>query len=755
MKLLRSFPAMSFALVMLAIAGLCVAQKSVPLLLVAGTLAALSWYITEGPRGRTLPRWVANLLVIAASLSVFVDLVQNRHDVMGVLGRFAIWLTLIKLYERRTARDHAHLLTLSMLLMMTGCLQSTDLFFGVIMLAYIALGLYVLLLYQLYAAYEQSRDERQRTIAEGYRLVPPLRPIIGRNAGAQFKLLTMCIGIAGLAFSVLMFVGFPRDVGVDMFGSMRSPLPNRITQFSWDVDLIAGGQISESRAKVLSLTVRDASGQPIRWPEPLRLRGTVLDRYDGRGRWSRGQGMPIELSASPASTVSLQTDATADNAPYTLDIALARAHNGVTPVFTIPAPVSVLFDSRVDLQYDPARQTIQTTDAARRVLSYRVGVNAEPSDALLEDLTRGRTHFRSMRSGWSRESRARFRAIAESILAQEGVPIERPRLDERWTWNQSVAEAFTRYLHSNLFQYTTDLSTVTYRGPETDPALHFLEEGRRGHCEYFASALTLLCRSVGVPARLVAGYLAYDYDETTQQYVVLESNAHAWVEVATGPHRWTTFDPTPAAILQATHQTPTTFADRVRWAYERVESDWSSTFIAFDGTSQAQLAETINRGWTTRLTAMLQDVREWMARINAAFYLGPAGYIWMGIVAFALLIAIVALIKLMRRSMAIRHTLQLQHVRGAEYQRMLRQLGFYLDMLQVLQQAGLAKPDWQPPMQYAAALSHSHPQEAALVSRITELFYLARYGHQPLTRQQQLRSRKLVEQLASQLHVKV
>ena len=77
-------------------------------------------------------------------------------------------------------------------------------------------------------------------------------------------------------------------------------------------------------------------------------------------------------------------------------------------------------------------------------------------------------------------------------------------------------------------------------------------------------------------------------------------------------------------------------------------------------------------GWGGALDA----TRDWMVRVNRAFYFGPAGYIWMGFVGFALIIATIALIKLMRRSMAIRRTLHLQHLKGGEYQRMLRQLGF-------------------------------------------------------------------------------
>ncbi|MCH8211483.1 MAG: hypothetical protein IIB99_08920, partial [Planctomycetes bacterium] len=101
MKLLRGFPAMALSVVLLSIVGFFVSQESVGLLLVCGALAAMSWYITEGPRGRSLPRWTSNVLVLAVTINVFVDFFQHREDVLGVLGRFVVWLTLIKLYERK------------------------------------------------------------------------------------------------------------------------------------------------------------------------------------------------------------------------------------------------------------------------------------------------------------------------------------------------------------------------------------------------------------------------------------------------------------------------------------------------------------------------------------------------------------------------------------------------------------------------------------------------------------------------------
>ena len=85
---------------------------------------------------------------------------------------------------------------------------------------------------------------------------------------------------------------------------------------------------------------------------------------------------------------------------------------------------------------------------------------------------------------------------------------------------------------------------------------------------------------------------------------------------------------------------------------------------------------------------------------------------------------------------------------------MLRQLGFYLDMLGVLKRGGRSKPPWQPPVQYSYALARAHPEAAATVREITDIFYGARYGRKQLTSEQVRRARSLVKQLACTLGVK-
>ncbi len=103
-----------------------------------------------------------------------------------------------------------------------------------------------------------------------------------------------------------------------------------------------------------------------------------------------------------------------------------------------------------------------------------------------------------------------------------------------------------------------------------EPIAAFLTQHHRGHCEYFASALALLSRAAGVPARVVAGYRVSERSEWGDYYVVRERNAHSWVEAHVGAAGWTRFDATPASAdeLMVHHRVPRwrTWIESIRWA---------------------------------------------------------------------------------------------------------------------------------------------------------------------------------------------
>src|SRR5205085_10400096 len=66
------------------------------------------------------------------------------------------------------------------------------------------------------------------------------------------------------------------------------------------------------------------------------------------------------------------------------------------------------------------------------------------------------------------------------------------------------------------------------------------------YCEYYATAMIVMLRSLGIPSRMAAGYAPGTYDANTGSYVVRESSAHTWPEVYFPGYGWIEFEPTPS-----------------------------------------------------------------------------------------------------------------------------------------------------------------------------------------------------------------
>ncbi len=104
------------------------------------------------------------------------------------------------------------------------------------------------------------------------------------------------------------------------------------------------------------------------------------------------------------------------------------------------------------------------------------------------------------------------------------------------------AEALTDWLRTNILYN----EAIEAPPPNTDPLVHLLFESREGYCSYYASALAVMLRSQGIPARVAAGYTRGTLDEERDTFRVYSTNAHTWVEVFFPGYGWVEFEPTAA-----------------------------------------------------------------------------------------------------------------------------------------------------------------------------------------------------------------
>ncbi len=115
------------------------------------------------------------------------------------------------------------------------------------------------------------------------------------------------------------------------------------------------------------------------------------------------------------------------------------------------------------------------------------------------------------------------------------------------------AAALTDWLRTNIVYN----EAIEAPPPNTDPLVHLLFESREGYCSYYASALAVMLRSQGIPARVAAGYTRGTLDEERGTLRVYSTNAHTWVEVFFPDYGWVEFEPTasqPAIVRTASGQ---------------------------------------------------------------------------------------------------------------------------------------------------------------------------------------------------------
>jgi len=147
------------------------------------------------------------------------------------------------------------------------------------------------------------------------------------------------------------------------------------------------------------------------------------------------------------------------------------------------------------------------------------------------------------------------------------------------------ARALERHLRGN-YSYSLELRG---RPNSRDPLAMFLFEARRGHCEYFASAMAVMLRELGIPARLVNGFRIGEYNDIGNDWTVRQYDAHSWVEAWVSPLGWHEFDPTPPDPRRTRPALARIFANIA----DALDLWWWEQVVNYDFWKQYQLVGTL------------------------------------------------------------------------------------------------------------------------------------------------------------------
>ncbi len=294
-----------------------------------------------------------------------------------------------------------------------------------------------------------------------------------------------------LALGSVIFLVMPRRSAQGHTHS-SDPIGRHLTGFDEEVQLGQLGEILENESVVMTIEAYDEIDQRIKPGDEPLWRGVTLADYE-KGRWHRLKGRSTSFplisrrGSAPPHTIRQQIKLEANDSPVLF---------GLRPILNVAAgsrnePALLLDDG-----------TVFRPDLRSGVFDYRVESAADPSSSQPGEVPPGPNRMRNLRA-IPEALKARFQAIAGSVVKH--IPPKDVLARAR------ALESFLR--DSGQFTYTLHMSVVDRN---LDPIEDFLVNRKEGHCEYFASALTLLLRSIDIPARLVIGFKGGDWNGLAQ-----------------------------------------------------------------------------------------------------------------------------------------------------------------------------------------------------------------------------------------------
>jgi transglutaminase-like putative cysteine protease len=473
------------------------------------------------------------------------------------------------------------------------------------------------------------------------------------------------------------------------------------TGFSDRVELGRIGQIQQSKTVMMHVQVDgDTAGA-----SSLKLRGVALNNFDGR-IWANTH-VKSSLKRGPDGQFDLVS-----SDPRTPVTRGSRIHYRVTlepflsEVFFLLATPQRLQGNYRAVAEDGAGNVFDV-DVEHPVTRYEADSQLSLPGGLRAQNNPG-SHSADVADYLELPSLdPRVKALAEQIAAKASTPAEK-------------AAAIENYLRLH-YVYTLELPKTTPR----DPIANFLFERRQGHCEYFASSMAVMLRSIGIPSRVVNGFSGGEFNDITSEYVIRASDAHSWVEAYLPGEDWVEFDPTPSASAEA----HTTWS---RWLQymDAMQSFWREWVVNYDLGHQLRLTQDANRGSRAIVGKAqswgrdrYQKILDWARRTQDR--IGDSTVKWGVRTLFAVVLALFAtsiprVIQLVRRfRLARRPHRSPQLAASIWYERMLRQAG----------KRGWEKLPTQTPEEFVETIADPTLKEK--IYGFTEHYESARFGASP------------------------
>lgn len=507
-------------------------QESSLLPIIGLVVALASLFFTDFLGWFSLHPIVAGTAGVIAGVNAFVQSQAAGLESQFIsVANLLIHLQIILLFQKKGPRIYWQLITLSLLQVVVAAALNLFVMFGPLLVLYTCFAISAMLLFFVVRQVDPfllEEDQASANQDQSVHLVAtqqfalagaamkPRRSLIAASYIRHF----FSLGISTIIVSAAVFLLMPR-FGDDVWRAKSKPA----TGLSEDeVDLQDVGSIYEDPTVVMRVSfIDEATNEPYRVSGFPYFRGVVHEVYR-RGKWKRDNGWEVEQEFMP----KLQKPNRVYSAvrqKINLESPTGNAICGVAPSCGVNGATDSLHvcDRTLEVRHFSAARE-DASEFVFGTLGLSNGLQSEflpaVGDASLLTLD---SPTNKLRTTNVQKFLPALTAKAAGLVADipEGQVLRRAR-------------ALEKHFTNGLGGYTYSLDPSREKDPERwqDPVEDFVMNHKKGHCQYFASALALMLRSQGIPSRIVLGFRADAYNAVGGYYQLRALDAHAWVEAA-------------------------------------------------------------------------------------------------------------------------------------------------------------------------------------------------------------------------------
>ena len=670
-----------------------------------------SWF-AEGPLLQR-PRYAQSWTVAVVGF-LLLQIARGVSDTptLAMAIEFAAFLQISRLWNRRSAIDYQQIAVLAFLHLIAATVLSTNLSYAGLFIGFVIATPWMLALSHLRREIEgnypsgSSVDPAQRNAIE--RVLSSRRVV-----GPGFLIGTALLSLPLFAMTVAIFITIPR-VGQG-FLSLRRDSGQKVAGFGNEIELGGFGVIRDDPTVVLRVLPQPRIDEKAARVS-LRMRGTSFDRYDGR-RWTRTHSEPQFLRSGWQGVRPLRRMPD-DLRDRRMQIVLDHLEEPViflpegTVAISVPPRVSSGQSISREITHSPGLD-VRYDDFDGLGLVYTAFVSRDPSELDITPIAPERRGlYLRVPPGHERVAELARRVIGNATTAGE---------------KALRIEGFLKH-----GQYTYSLKQPDI-GKHT-PLEAFLLINKRGHCEYFSSAMAIMLRTVGVPTRNVTGFVGGRFNPYGGYYALRQGDAHSWVEAYVDGRGWVTYDPTPASRA-VVGPSDGLWAD-VNALVDAMRTRWTTSVVGYDLRAQVGILRKIaqwlaaHRGAKQR-RGLNGDDEEGGLHLSAALKLGLQG-----LALIALLIAATFVLRRWFRSSATRKDPPAAQAAS-----------LYGELERALRRRGHPRPLAATPLEHARRLEQLGFPQHADVQAVTSRYIEARYGGIPLQRTEIIELRQAITRI--------